>query len=104
MLERPTLIVADVSFISLTLVLPPVLAFAANTADLVALVKPQFEGTGALSKRGIVRDDGDRAAALARVIAVIEQLGWLIRGTMPSPIEGGDGNREWLLHASRTER
>ena len=96
----PTLMTADVSFISLTLVLPAVLPLLATRADLVALVKPQFEG--ARHRKGIVRDDAERLAALDRVIACITALGWSVRNTMPSPITGGDGNREWLLHATRS--
>lgn len=98
--EAPSLIVADVSFISLTLVLPHVLALAAPTATLVALVKPQFEG--AKNKGGIVRDDDERLAALARVVAAIETAGWLAIANFASPITGGDGNTEYLLHARRT--
>ena len=96
----PSLIVVDASFISLTLILPQVLALAAIPADLIALVKPQFEG--AKNRKGIVRDEVERIAALDRVTACIAAESWSVRGTMPSPIAGGDGNREWLLHATRS--
>lgn len=96
----PTLTVMDASFISLTLILPAVLPLAAAEADLVALVKPQFEG--AANKGGIVRDENEREAALGRVADCIGALGWRVRAAMPSPIAGGDGNVESLLHASRS--
>ena len=96
---QPTLVVMDASFISLALILPAVLPLATPGADLVALVKPQFEG--AANKSGIVRDATEREAALGRVGACIDALGWRVLATMPSPIAGGDGNIEYLLHARR---
>ncbi len=96
-------IVADVSFISVTKVLPAVLALSAPGCWLVALVKPQFEaGRAAVGKRGIVRDPEDRQRALAMVEAWMrEQPCWHVVGTMPSPIAGGSGNIEFLLGAVR---
>ncbi len=96
-------VTADVSFISLTLVLPHVLTFATPGAWLVALVKPQFEaGRDAVGKGGIVREAADRQRAVARVRdCVARQPGWSIIGEMPSPITGQDGNEEWLLAARR---
>jgi 23S rRNA (cytidine1920-2'-O)/16S rRNA (cytidine1409-2'-O)-methyltransferase len=97
----PALIVADVSFISLAKVLPTVLPLAEAGAKLVALVKPQFEvGRGNVGKGGIVRDAAQQEGAVADVIAGIEALGWRMDGKIPSPIEGGDGNREFLVAAS----
>lgn len=97
-------ITADVSFISLTLVLPHVLSFAAPGAWLVALVKPQFEsGREAVGKGGIVRDAADRARAVARVReCVAGQPDWSVTGEMASPITGQDGNEEWLLAAQKS--
>ena len=83
----------------MTLVLPAVLPFAAPAADLVALVKPQFEG--APNKKGVVRDEHEKDAALRRVVTGVESIGWIVRDTMNSPIAGGDGNAEFLLHAQR---
>ena len=97
--EPPSLLVADVSFISLTLVLPAALRLAATRADLITLVKPQFEG--AANKGGIVRDEKERNAALARVTTCITSFGWRVRDAVTSPITGGDGNVEFLLHACR---
>jgi 23S rRNA (cytidine1920-2'-O)/16S rRNA (cytidine1409-2'-O)-methyltransferase len=96
-------IVTDVSFISLKLVLPPALALAAPDAWGVFLVKPQFEvGRKGLGKGGIVRDPhlGERAAA--DIAAWLEaDMGWRVGGVILSPIEGGDGNREFLIGAAR---
>lgn len=99
--EPVTAIVADVSFVSLALVLPPVLALAAPGAWLVALVKPQFEaGRDAIGKGGIVRDRVARDGAVARVRAVIEaRPGWRAIGAVGSPIAGGSGNLEVLIGA-----
>jgi 23S rRNA (cytidine1920-2'-O)/16S rRNA (cytidine1409-2'-O)-methyltransferase len=95
----PDMIVCDVSFISLRLVLPHVLALAAPAAALVALVKPQFEVGPAHVVKGLVRDDAARDKACADVRACVAALGWQVLGLMPSPIAGGDGNREYLLAA-----
>jgi len=101
--ETAGVITADVSFISLTLVLPHALTLAAPTAWLVALVKPQFEaGRSAVGKGGIVKDPADRRRAVERVTACISsQAGWTVLGTIPSPIAGQDGNEEWLIAAQR---
>lgn len=98
----PALIVADLSFISLTKVLPSVLPLAAQACWLVALVKPQFEaGREHVGRGGIVRDEAVQARAVAEVIACMQSLGWRVLGQMPSPIDGGDGNREFLIAAER---
>lgn len=95
------LVVVDVSFISLALVLPPALAFAAPGARLVALVKPQFEAGRAALKKGVVRDAAVHEAVCDRARALVAGLGWRVVGLVPSPIAGGDGNREFLLGAER---
>ena len=94
----PDLIVADVSFISLTLALPPALALAAPDARCVLLVKPQFEvGREGVGKGGLVAAELAEATA-ERLRTWLDRLpGWRARRLVPSPIEGGDGNREWLL-------
>ncbi len=94
-------IVADVSFISLTKALPAALKLAAPGAWLVALVKPQFEaGREAVGKGGIVRDAQARARAVAEVRAFIDATpGWKVFAEMPSPIPGGSGNEEVLIGA-----
>ena len=98
----PALIVVDVSFISMTLVLPPVLALAAPGARLVALVKPQFEAGPDRVKKGVVRDERIHAEVCDRIEALVRNLGWRKLGLIASPIEGGDGNREFLLAAERS--
>ena len=97
-------IVADLSFISLAKALPPALRLAAPGAWLVTLVKPQFEaGRGAVGKGGIVRDEKTRALAVARVREFVAGTpGWEVIGEMPSPIQGADGNVEFLLAARRS--
>ena len=97
------IIVADVSFISLLKVLPAGLALAGAGAVLVALVKPQFETEPRhVGKDGVVRDAGVRDGAVAKVEAWIDaQPGWRRLGSLPSPIEGGSGNVEFLIGAVR---
>jgi 23S rRNA (cytidine1920-2'-O)/16S rRNA (cytidine1409-2'-O)-methyltransferase len=95
------IVVVDVSFISLRLVLPAALALAAPRAELVALVKPQFEAPRRHRKRGVVREPAVHGAVCAEIEAFVASLGWTVVATLPSPIEGGDGNREFLLGARR---
>ncbi|WP_226635770.1 TlyA family RNA methyltransferase [Brevundimonas poindexterae] len=97
----PELVVCDASFISLLKVLPVPLSLAAPGADLVALVKPQFEAVDrkSVGRGGVVRDPDVREAALARVTAGLEALGWTLQATAESPVTGGDGNVEYLLWA-----
>ncbi|HQR45796.1 MAG TPA: TlyA family RNA methyltransferase [Thermoanaerobaculia bacterium] len=91
------LLVADVSFISLTMILPAAVPLLAPGAAAVLLVKPQFESErGEVGKGGIVRDPAVRERAVARVAFAAAALGLAPLGTIPSPIEGADGNREFL--------
>lgn len=101
--EPLSLIVCDVSFISLTLVLPPALRLAAPEADLVALIKPQFEaGREQVGRGGIVRDETVRTAVCQRITDwIAAQPGWRVTGLMPSPICGANGNVEFLVAAAR---
>lgn len=92
------LVVADMSFISLTLVLPALRPLLAASGEMVCLVKPQFEvGHTHLGRGGIVRDLKARAEALERVASAARALGLREAGRMTSPIEGSDGNVEFLL-------
>lgn len=97
--HRPGFVVSDVSFISLKLALPPALGLADDGTHCVLLVKPQFEaGRESIGKGGLLRrpEDGPRIAAeLQDWLA--DQPGWRSLGVVPSPIEGGDGNKEFLL-------
>jgi len=97
----PDLITIDVSFISLKLVLPAATALAAPSATLVALIKPQFEAGRDRVKKGVVRDPAVHQAVCDDIAAVAASLGWRVRGIIPSPIAGGDGNVEFLLAAER---
>lgn len=99
--EPVDLVVVDVSFISLALVLPAALAFAGPRARLVALVKPQFEAGRAAVGKGVVRDPSIHAQVCEKIAQLLAGLGWQVLGTVPSPIEGGDGNREFLMGAVR---
>lgn len=95
-------IVADVSFISLKLALPAALSLAQN-AWLVVLVKPQFEaGRWAVGKRGIVKDAAAQDAAVQDVITLLTKHKWTVLGAIESPIQGGDGNREFLVAARQS--
>ena len=100
--EKVSVLVLDVSFISLTQVLPATVQFLVSGGVTVALVKPQFEaGRGQVGKGGVVRDDAVRAEAVARVRECVQQLGLLPVGTLDSPVHGPAGNREILLVARR---
>jgi 23S rRNA (cytidine1920-2'-O)/16S rRNA (cytidine1409-2'-O)-methyltransferase len=100
--EPPSLIVCDASFIGLAKVLPAALSLAAPAADLVTLVKPQFEATGpGGTKKGVVKDPAAQLAALTSVSDWLTREGWSVQTTAESPITGGDGNVEFLLWASR---
>ena len=88
----------DVSFISLTLILPAVAKFLRG--ELVALIKPQFEvGKGEVGKGGIVRDDAKRAGAVDTVVAAARALGFDVKGVIESPVKGAEGNVEFLMVA-----
>jgi 23S rRNA (cytidine1920-2'-O)/16S rRNA (cytidine1409-2'-O)-methyltransferase len=94
---RPDLIVIDVSFISLQLVLPVVIEIAATPADIVALVKPQFEaGRALVGKGGVIRLDSVRQATLEKIFVFAKEIGLEVGGSIESPIAGASGNREFL--------
>jgi 23S rRNA (cytidine1920-2'-O)/16S rRNA (cytidine1409-2'-O)-methyltransferase len=99
--EPPQLITCDVSFISLKLVLPHISALTAPAADIVCLIKPQFEAGRSHVAKGIVTDPAVHAAVCADIEKFLGDLGWCIRGLLPSPLLGGDGNREFLIGATR---
>ena len=95
----PNLVVMDVSFISATLIMPAIYSCMEGGGDFICLVKPQFEvGRAGIGKGGIVKDEKLRRSALEGVIAFGVDLGFEVMGKMLSPIEGGDGNVEYLVH------
>lgn len=96
--ESVDLVVADCSFIALAKVLPHVPRFLAPKADVIALIKPQFElEPGRVGKGGIVRDESDRADAVGRVEDTGRELGFEAVAKCPSPITGREGNVEFLI-------
>jgi 23S rRNA (cytidine1920-2'-O)/16S rRNA (cytidine1409-2'-O)-methyltransferase len=98
------LVVIDVSFISLAQILPRVPAVLRPRADIVALVKPQFEaGRNEVGKGGIVRDPDVHARVIERVTAEAAAVGLARQAMTPSPITGAEGNREFLLHLCAAE-
>jgi 23S rRNA (cytidine1920-2'-O)/16S rRNA (cytidine1409-2'-O)-methyltransferase len=100
--EKADIAVIDVSFISLEKVIPPVVGFLNPGAGIIALIKPQFEvGKGLVGKGGIVRDELARAAAVEKVRTVFQSNGLEIRGVIPSPITGQDGNVEYLIYGAK---
>jgi 23S rRNA (cytidine1920-2'-O)/16S rRNA (cytidine1409-2'-O)-methyltransferase len=103
--ESVDIVVADVSFISLRLALPPSLGKLRDGGDVVALVKPQFEaGRDAVGKGGVVRDPEVRAAAVVSVANDLASRGFGVVAVTPSSIAGREGNREIFVHARKGAR
>jgi 23S rRNA (cytidine1920-2'-O)/16S rRNA (cytidine1409-2'-O)-methyltransferase len=100
--EQPDFAVVDVSFISLKLVLPAAFVLLRTSASLLALIKPQFEAGPGRAKRGIVRDPRIHAAVCEDIASYVTSCSWQVVGIAPSPIPGGDGNREFFIAAHRT--
>jgi 23S rRNA (cytidine1920-2'-O)/16S rRNA (cytidine1409-2'-O)-methyltransferase len=104
LLGKFDIIVVDLSFISLRLVLPALLQFLSEEGDLICLVKPQFEvGRQALGRGGIVRSEVLRSEALINVQESASAIGYRLSGSMESPLRGGDGNVEFLIHLKPEE-
>jgi 23S rRNA (cytidine1920-2'-O)/16S rRNA (cytidine1409-2'-O)-methyltransferase len=97
--EPPDFATVDVSFISLKLILPALDRLLRRPAQLIALIKPQFEAGRKHLKKGIVRDAAVRSAVCDDIAAFATSLGWNVAGIIPSPIEGGEGNKEFLMAA-----
>lgn len=101
--ESPALAVMDVSFISQTLIHAPLARLLKIGGEFITLIKPQFEaGRSALTKKGIVKDEKDRKAAIEKVVASAEACGFSHIATVQSPIFGGDGNIEYLAYFQKT--
>ena len=100
--EPVDIVVCDASFISLTKVLPAALGLAKAGARLIALVKPQFEaGREEVGKGGVVRDPDVHRRVCEAAVAWVESQGWTVLGVVESPITGPEGNKEFLLGATK---
>lgn len=96
------LVTVDVSFVSLKQILAHLIQYMKKSSQLILLIKPQFEvGPRGLGRGGIVRDDALRRASAQEIQALAADLGFHVQDVIPSPISGGDGNREFLLGARR---
>jgi len=94
------LVTIDVSFISLKIVIPPILSFVRDSGRIVSLVKPQFEvGKGQVGKGGVVRDPALHEAVIGDLTTFSSGLGLVVESVMPSPIQGAKGNREFFIHS-----
>ena len=97
-------IVTDVSFVSLTRVLPPVLRYLRPDGFLICLIKPQFEaGRGDIGKRGVVRDPAVHRRVLTELLTFFSEMGWTAEQLTFSPITGGEGNIEYLVRLRRSD-
>lgn len=100
--EIPEFMGVDLSFISLTLVMPAITACLHSDGDLVVLIKPQFEaGKQALNKKGIVKNPKDHIRVLKTLFDFFVELGLTVNDAVPSAIRGGDGNIEYLAHLKK---
>jgi 23S rRNA (cytidine1920-2'-O)/16S rRNA (cytidine1409-2'-O)-methyltransferase len=100
--EAPDMVVCDASFIGLETVLPAALALAKSGAVVVALIKPQFEvGKDRVGKGGVVREPELHAEVRARIAQWLPRIGWSVFGEDESPIQGPEGNREFLIAARK---
>ena len=100
----PSLTVLDVSFISLRLVLPAVMACLETEGDIVSLVKPQFEvGRRLVGRGGIVRDAALHRQVLEDLLEFAGQQSWSVRGICPSRLRGAEGNREFFMHIKASD-
>lgn len=98
--EKCDMVVSDLSFISQTLVIPAITDILKPDGLFITLIKPQFEcGRSALNKNGIVKDKNEHLCALRSVVSCAVSCGLMPKKIMPSPIKGGDGNREFLMLA-----
>ena len=102
--ERPSFVSIDVSFISLTKVLPPVTALLMEDAEAVCLIKPQFEaGREQVGKKGVVKDPAIHREVIERIVSFAEEQGFTPAGLTWSPVKGPEGNIEYLLYLKKAE-
>ncbi|KAF1301334.1 MULTISPECIES: TlyA family RNA methyltransferase [Enterococcus] len=101
---RPEAATIDVSFISLRLMLPPLHEILAENGDVMALIKPQFEaGKGAVGKHGIVRDPKTHQQVVEEIVAFARNENYDVKGLSFSPITGGEGNIEFIIHLRKSD-
>lgn len=101
---QPTIATIDVSFISLKLILPVLKEIIAPTGEVIALIKPQFEaGREQVGKKGVIRDKKVHLTVLKDVLSFIQEFGFNVEALDYSPITGGDGNIEFLVHLTPVE-
>lgn len=101
--DTPAIAVMDVSFISATYIIPAIYDTLSGNGDFICLIKPQFEvGRANVGKGGIVKDDKIRRGAIDKVVSFAEKIGFICVSVIRSPIEGGDGNVEFLAHFKKT--
>ncbi len=101
--EPADIAVIDVSFISLTMIIPPTVNILKPGGVLIALIKPQFEvGKGEVGKGGIVRDEAKHREVVDKITDFVKESGFEVRGVIPSPILGAEGNKEFLIAAVKT--
>ena len=92
------LVVIDVSFISLKLIIGPAIGLLSKGGIVIALIKPQFEaGKGEVGRGGVVRDENKHREIVESISSYFQSKGLEIKGLIPSPIEGADGNKEFLI-------
>ncbi|HOI15657.1 MAG TPA: TlyA family rRNA (cytidine-2'-O)-methyltransferase, partial [Geobacteraceae bacterium] len=100
--EMPDLAVIDASFISLEKVVPATLRLTKERAEIIALIKPQFEvGRGEVGKGGVVRDERKHHEVVSSICRLAEDLGLIVCGVIESPLLGPKGNREFLIHLKK---
>ena len=103
--ETVDLAVIDVSFISLKKVIPPILKTLKPSADLIALVKPQFEvGRNEVENKGVIKDPAKHLKVLLTIHAFVKEQGWVMQALTTSPIFGQKGNKEFLIHCVSKDR
>ena len=102
--ELVDLVVIDVSFISLKFIIPPAINILKSNADLIALVKPQFEvGKEEVENKGIIKNPQKHLSVLIELNSFMKKKSWPINDITPSPITGQKGNREFLIHCLNKE-
>lgn len=102
--EAVDLAVIDTSFISLKLIVPPLLAIVKPGGDILPLIKPQFEaGRGKVGKGGVIRNPEDREEVLRSLVAHFQAAGLAVAGPIESPITGAKGNHEYFIHLRKGE-